>query len=175
MRKALIAVLALAAAGCATSPNVTQRDAIGNPRLERLTPAEWAEIFPEAPVRLSIVTIVALSRQGMPPDQIIPRYYQTGTRLKLSDVQLAELRKEGVDQRVLDYIASAELDAAKIGAITARADQEARERLSYDRWLYASWWGYPYGGSWGPGVYPYLGYAWNPSGSGWYGGIGIGF
>ena len=33
------------------------------------------------------------------------------------------------------------------------------------------WYG-PYGS---PGLYPYAGYSWYPGGSGWYGGIGIGF
>jgi uncharacterized protein (DUF433 family) len=176
MRNALIAFAVLAIAGCATSPGVGQRDAAGNPLLERLTPAEWAQIGPQAPVRLSVQTLIALSRQGVSPDEIIRRYYQTGTRLELTEAQLAALRKEGVDQRVLDYIASAEQDAARIDAITAQADQAAQARLAYDRALYAAWWGgYPYGGYWGPSVFPYAGYGWGRGGSGWYGGIGLDF
>jgi hypothetical protein len=173
MRNAVLAFAVLAIAGCATPPGVGQRDAAGNPVLERLTPAEWAQIGPQAPVRLSVPTLIALSRQGVPPDDIIRRYYQTGTRMKLTDAQLAALRKEGVDQRVLDYIASAEQDAARIDAITAQADQAAQARLAYDRALYAGWWsGWGY---WGPGAYPFAGYGWTRAGSGWYGGIGIGF
>jgi hypothetical protein len=172
MRSAAIVIVALAIAGCATPPGVGQRDASGSPVLERLTPAEWAQIGPQAPVRLSIPTLVAMSKQGALPDEIIKRYYQTGTRFKLTDGQLAALRTEGVDQRVLDYIASAEQDATRIDAITAQADQAAQARLAYERLLYASWWG---GWGWGPGVYPYAGYGWGPGGSGWYGGIGIGF
>jgi hypothetical protein len=176
MRNAVIAFALLAISGCATSPGVGQRDAAGNPLLARLTPAEWAQIGPEAPVRLSVATLVALSQQGVSPDQLIRRYYQTGTRLKLTEAQLAALRKEGVDQRVLDYIASAEQDAARTDAITAQADQAAQARLAYDRALYAAWWGgYPYTGYWGPGVYPYAGYGWGRGGSAWYGGIGLGF
>ena len=173
---AVLGFSVLAIAGCATTPGVGQRDAAGNPLLARLTPAEWAQIGPQAPVRLSVETLVALSRQGVDPDEIIRRYYQTGTRLKLSDAQLAGLRKEGVDQRVLDYIASAEQDAARIDAITAQADQAAQARLAYERALYASWWGgYPYAAYWRPGLYPYAGYGWDRGGSGWYGGIGLGF
>ena len=173
----IVLVLAVAAiAGCASQPGVGQRDAAGNPVLERLTPAEWSQIGPQAPVRLSVPTIVAMSQQGVPPDEIIRRYYQTGTRLKLSGAQLAGLRKDGVDQRVLDYIASAEQDAARIDAITAQADQAAQARLAYDRALYAGWWGgYGYWGPWGPGFFPSAGYGWGPRGSGWYGGIGVGF
>jgi hypothetical protein len=175
MRNAIIAFAFLAVAGCATPPGVGQRDAAGNPVLERLTPEQWAQIGPQAPVRLSIPTLVALSQQGVSPDEIIGRYYQTATRLKLTDQQLGVLRKEGVDQRVLDYIASAEQDAARIDATTAEADQAARERLVYDRALYAGWWGGCGWGCWRPGVFPYAGYGWGPAGSGWYGGIGLGF
>lgn len=177
MRNGVVIGLALLAiAGCATPPGVGQRDAAGNPVLERLTPAEWTQIGPQAPVRLSVPTLVALSQQGVSPNDIIRRYYQTGTRLKLNDAQLAALRKEGVDQRVLDYIASAEQDAARIDAITVQADQAAQARLAYDRTLYAGWWGaYPSLGYWGAGFFPYAGYGWGPRGSGWYGGIGVGF
>ena len=119
--------------------------------LARLTPAEWAQIV--APRR----RFAGASRHWSPcrsrvsPDQIIRRYYQTGTRLKLTEAQLAALREEGVDQRVLDYIASAEQDAARTDAITAQADQAAQARLAYDRAMYATWWGgYPdYAGYWG--------------------------
>jgi hypothetical protein len=117
---------------------VGQRDAAGNPLLARLTPAEWAQIGPRASVRLSVQALIALSQQGVGPDEIIRRYDQTGTRLKLTEAQLAALRKEGVDQRVLDYIASAEQDAVRIDAITAQADQAAQARLAYDRALYAA-------------------------------------
>jgi hypothetical protein len=176
MRNLIIGAALLAVAGCATQPGVGQRDAAGNPLLARLTPAEWVQIQPQAPVRLSVPTLVALSKQGVPPDEIIGRYYQTGTRMKLGDAELAALRKEGVDQRVLDYIASAEQDAARIDAITAQADQAAQARLAYERALYAAWWGPGWGwGHWGPGVFPYAGYAWGRGGSGWYGGVGIGF
>jgi len=174
--RAVIGLALLAIAGCATQPGVGQRDAAGNPVLERLTPAEWSQIGPQAPVRLSVPTIVAMSQQGVPPDEIIRRYYQTGTRLRLSGAQLAGLRMDGVDQRVLDYIASAEQDAARIDAITAQADQAAQARLAYDRALYAGWWGgYGYWGPWGPALFPSAGYGWGPRGSGWYGGIGVGF
>jgi hypothetical protein len=176
MRNAFIAVTVLVLAGCATPPGVGKRDTAGNPVVERLTPEQWTQITPQAPVRISVATLVALSRQGASPDAIINRYYQTGTRLTLTHDQLAGLRKEGVDQRVLDYIASAEQDAARIDAITAEADQAARERVAYERAVHAAWWGPGWGwGSWRPGVFPYAGYGWGPRGSGWYGGIGLGF
>jgi hypothetical protein len=126
-------------------------------------------------MRLTIPTIAQMARQGVPSEEIIGRYYQTGTRIQLTEAQQADLRRNGVGQRVIDYILSAEQDAKRIDAITAQADQDARTRMATE-FAYSDGWGSgwygPYGG---PRVYPYGGYAWYPRGSGWYGGIGIGF
>ena len=183
MRKTLIALLALAVAGCATSPSVSQRDAIGNPRLERLTPQELAKLGTAAPVKLSPEDLVRLTHRGASPDEIIDRFYQSGSRLKLGDGQIAELRRRGVDQRVVEYVVSHEREAEKIDAITAQADREAQAHARAERVYrhyryydpYVGWdpFSYPYYS--GPRVYPYLGYGWSRWGSGWYGGFSIGF
>lgn len=184
MRKTLVALLiAFAAAGCASSPSVSRRDAIGNPRLERLIPQELAKLGPAAPVKLSAADLVRLTQQGTSSDEIIDRFYQSGSRLKLDDAQIAELRRRGVDQRVVEYVVSHEREADKIDAITAQADREAQARARAERVYryyryydpYAGWdpFSYPYYS--GPRVYPYLGYGWSRWGSGWSGGIGIGF
>jgi hypothetical protein len=84
---------------------------------------------------------------------------------------------------VVEYVVNHEREAEKIDAITAQADREgearARAEWVYRRYLYydpyLGWdpfW-YPYYS--GPRIYPYLGYGWSRWGSGWYGGIGIGF
>jgi hypothetical protein len=175
MRMTAILLLALAAAGCATGPQVGQRNELGNPNLERMSAEQWYAVTPQAPVRLSRQTIVDLSARGEAPAAIIDRYYQTGSRLQASPAELADMRRQGVSQQVLDYIASNEQDARRVDAASAQADRDGRER---ERWLRTccSGWGGWYGpGWWRPGLYPYGGYAWFPGGSGWYGGVGIGF
>ena len=142
-----------------------------------MTPQQWARVVPQAPVRLTIPTIVRLAQEVVAAEEIIWRYYQTGTRLQLTDAQQAELRRAGVDRRVIDYILSAEQDAQRIDAITAQADQDARTRMAMvSACFYVCGWGpgwhTPY---WGPRFHPFGGYAWLPDGSVWYGGIGIGF
>ena len=177
--RALILAASLSlVAGCATD-NVGKRDAQGNPQLERLTAAELAHLKPVRPFPLLPDDLVRLTRQGLTPDEIIDRYYQSGSRLKLTDAERSQLRREGVSQRVLDYLVIHEQRAEKIDALTAEADRAAAERLEAMRayWYYGygydPWWGSPY--YWGPRVYPYLGYSFSNWGSGWYGGIGIGF
>jgi hypothetical protein len=181
MRTIPIVLLALAAAGCTTYPDfrpgVGQRDAAGNPILARMSSQQWSATEPQLPVRLTIPTIVQMARQGVPDEEIIRRYYQTGTQMPLTDAQQADLRRNGVDQRVIDYILSAAQDAKRIDAITAQADQDARTRMAMELAYYYDYgWGSGwYGPSGGPSLFPYGGYAWYPGGRGWYGGVGIGF
>jgi hypothetical protein len=179
MRTIPMVLLALAVTGCTTYPDyrpgVGQRDAEGNPLLARMSSQQWSATGPQLPVRLTMPTVVRMTQQGVPVEEIIRRYYQTGTRMQLTDAQQAELRRSGVDQRVIDYILSAEQDAKRIDAITAQADQDARTRMAMEFAYHYGWgsgWYGPYGG---PSIYPYGGYAWYPGGSGWYGGIGLGF
>ncbi len=171
--------LALTIAGCTTYPDyrpgVGKRDAERNPALARMTPQQWAEARPQLAVRLTIPTITRMAEQGVPGEEIIRRYYQTGTRIQLSDAQQAELRRGGVDQEVVDYILSAEQDARGIDAITAQADQDARTRAAMEFTYFYGWGPGWYGPCCGPRLYPFGGYAWYPRGSGWYGGIGVGF
>lgn len=175
IRALLIAVAIYTLAACAST--VGERDALGNPKLDRLSAEQVARLGPAHPRKLSVDDIVRLSREGVPPQQIIDRYYHSGTRLKLKDAQLTELRQRGVDQRVVDYIVQAEIQAETTDRITAQADREASERarreLERSYRYYDPWWEPYYG--WGPRVYPYFGYGWSRWGSGWYGGLGIGF
>jgi hypothetical protein len=168
-------VLALLCTSCAS--NVGQRDATGNPKLERIMPEEIASIEATRPAHMSADDLVLLSREGVAADQIIDRYRQSGARLRLNEGQITDLRRRGVDERVIQHIIEAERSAQKTDAITAQADREAQDRIRREQqarfYYYDPWGPYPY--YWGPRVYPYLGYGWHRWGSGWHGGFGIGF
>lgn len=172
MRSLFFAAALLATvAGCATPPGVGRRDAQGNPVLSRLPPEELARAARAAPVPLTRDAIVRMS-QYTPPELVIRQYVESGTRLPLTPEQGAEMRGQGVDPLVVDFILAAEVEAQRVDRITAQADRESAARAAWDRsWYHSGWYG-AYG--W-PRVYPYGGYAWYPRGSGWYGGVGIGF
>lgn len=173
-----LVVLAAAAllGACATAPQ--QRDALGNPRIERLDPQTLAELGPAGPARLSLDEVVSLSRSGIPPGEINDRLFQTASRFALSDSDRARLRAAGVAEEVIAFIDSHERDARRIDEATRQADRDAQARRDRDAALrlHASrdaYWGWP--GPWSPRVFPYAGYGWSRWGSGWYGGVGIGF
>jgi hypothetical protein len=121
-----------------------------------------------APVPLTRDAIVRMSAYT-PPDVLIREYIDSGARLQLTPEQAAEMRRQGVDPRVVDYIVGVESEAKRVDQITAQADRDAAARAAWDRaWYYGGWYGWPR-------VVPYGGYAWYPGGSGWYGGVGFGF
>jgi hypothetical protein len=176
---AFIATFAVLA-GCASA--IGQRDSVGNPRLERLSPAGAERIQSSPRVQFLAEDLARLSRDGLSADQIIDRYQHSGARLKLTPAQLADLRQRGVDQRVLDHIVQREREAEKVDALTREADRDAaardraeRARRYYDydyRYRDPSMEPYPY---WSPRLYPHVGYGWRRWGSGWHGGVTIGF
>ncbi len=175
MRIALLLLAAAALGGCAAP--AAQRDPTGNPRLERLSPDVLASLGPAAPARLSLEEVVGMSRAGTPPEAIIERLFQTGSRFNLSDADRASLRSRGVSEQVIAYIDSHEREAQRIDAATRQADAEAQARRQRDAFVRAPAYRDPYwwGPGWGPRVHPYAGYGWGPWGSGWRGGVGIGF
>lgn len=169
-------LLAAMVGACASAP--AERDALGNPRLARLDPQALAALGPAGPVRLTLEEIVALSRSGVPPGDINDRIFRTGTRFALTDADRDALRQRGVSEQVISFIDSHERDAQRIDAATRDADEAAAARRARDAFVrdYGSRgpvWGTP--GVWYPRVFPYAGYGWSRWGSGWYGGVGIGF
>jgi hypothetical protein len=175
MRHAALLLAAATLAGCAAP--AAQRDAVGNPRLERLSPDVLATLGPAEPARLSLEEVVGMSRAGTPPEAIIERLFQTGARFQLTDADRTSLRNRGVAEQVIGFIDSHEREAQRIDAATRQADAEAQARRSRDAIVRAPVYRDPYwwGPGWGPRVHPYAGYSWGPWGSGWRGGIGIGF
>jgi len=90
--------------------------------------------------------ILQMSREGVPPADIIQKMRDAGTVYRLSGSQLARLQSQGVPDEVLDYM---------------QATYLAQERARGAEYAYGPFlWGpYPYG-YWGPPGYwwPYWGY-----------------
>ena len=144
---AAVPVLALAA--CAMAP---ERDARGNPKIERLSEEALARL-PAPESKLSAEDLVRLTREGMPPEKIIEKFQATHSRLGMPRSEIMELGKQGVDRRVLDYATEAEERArqtdlaeafARRDAEQARLREEERRRElyhTYPAWPYPPYWG----------------------------------
>jgi len=136
----------LALAGCAAG---LERDARGNPKIERLSEDALARL-PAPEPKLTAEDLVRLSREGMPPEKIIERFRTTHSRLGIPRSEIMELGKRGVDRKVLDYLAETEERARQtdVAESLARRDAEQAQLEEQRRELY--WYApapfYPYGG-----------------------------
>ncbi len=139
------ALLLLTFAGCSATP---ERDARGNPKIERLSEDALARL-PAPEPKLTAEDIVRLSREGLAPEKIIERFQATHSRLGIPRSEIMELGKQGVDRKVLDTLAEAEERARQtdVADSLARRDAEqAREeerRRELDRYYpyYPPYWG----------------------------------
>lgn len=153
--------------GCAT--DMTQRDAIGNPQVARMSPEDLARSTPSPPAVPSKEDIVRMSRSGVPAAEIIERIKAGGGRYPLTPGDIDGLLARGVDQAVLDHLVAAE----RAAQLADRTDREARaeRKLAYEYGYRTPYRrdDYRYNHPWG--FSPYLGYGFGPHTSGWYGGI----
>ncbi|CAG0973087.1 hypothetical protein MTYP_01341 [Methylophilaceae bacterium] len=144
--------------GCATTQ-------VQEPDIQRISPEELEQIMPKPVPNLSLEEIVALSRSGTSPDEIIEKIKATESRYDLTPSQALELSKQGVNAKVLDYIHASREQALRDSLADEinkreRENEEEKKRLKRDyQWrsqqYYHPYFGYSYSPWWG--YHPYYG------------------
>ncbi len=164
----VLALSLLMLSGCASTGATKQ------PQVERITPEELAKVMPPAVATVSLEEIVADSKQGKKPDEIIEKIKTSNSRYELTPTQVLDLNKQGVDTKVLEYIEQSN-ELAKQNAIAdeinkrEKARFEAEKKLRRERDLarqqyYDPFWGPRFGAFYGS---PYYGRHWRGSRFGW--------
>jgi hypothetical protein len=154
MRLSFVAIMfaLIALAGCATTGT-------NQAQVERITPEELAKILPPPIATVSLEEIVADSKHGKTPDEIIEKIKASNSRYELTPSQTLDLSNQGVSTKVLDYIHQSN-ELAKQNAIADELNKRekekriAQERLQQERDYARDLYGYPYGFGIG---YPYYG------------------
>lgn len=154
--------------GCATQGQQASQ-------IDRISEAELARIMPKPVATLSLDDIVKLTKDGATADQVIEKIKVSGSSYDLTPSQSVTLSKQGVDNKVLDYIHVSREQAVKNSVAdeinkrekikrTELEKLKRQQRLFYDPFC----WHYPYG------FYPYGGYYGHRFGSryGWGAGFG---
>lgn len=135
--------------------------------IQRLTPEQVAALKPAPNPKVPLEEIVALSKSGVAAEAIIKRLQETATIHNLSAQNIIDLGREGVDRKVIEFLAEVQEKARQSALATQLADrdaQHAREleqeqqrrralQLQYENWN----WGFGFGG-WGP----HGGFGWSP-------------
>jgi hypothetical protein len=65
------------------------------------------------PPAVTVSEVVALSKEGMPPEQIIQKMQKSRTVYRLDAAQLARLREQGVADPVINYMQQTYLNAVR--------------------------------------------------------------
>lgn len=156
----LMMSVAIFMAGCAT--NQSERTS-NTPPIDRISEAELSRIMLKPSAALSLDEIVKMSKEGVPPEQIIEKIKTSDSYYDLTPSQTVQLNKQGVNTKVLDYIYESREAALKNNIAEEinkreRAKKNAERQLERERsyYPYYGWGGYPYWGSqfyWGPSIY----------------------
>ena len=153
-------------------------------KIERITPEDLAKLMPPPVATVTLDEIVADSKAGKTSDEIITKIKMSNSRYELTSAQVLDLNKQGVDIKVLDYIAQAN-ELAKQNVIADELNKREKEKraiqqeLKRERQFSRNQFYDPF---WGPGFGGFYGRPWiGPIGSGaryWRGnrfGWGLGF
>ena len=151
--KTLIAVsLALILlAGCASTGSQQSK-------VERITPEQLAKLLPPPVATVALSEIVADSKAGKTPEEIITKIITSNSRYELTPSQTLDLAKQGVDTKVLDYIHQSN-ELAKQNAIADELNKREKQRRAIEDTLrrernisqqyYDPFWGSHYGSYYG--------------------------
>jgi hypothetical protein len=164
MKYTFLCFIFLMMTGCASTGDNQQN------KISRITPEELAQLLPPASATVTLDEVVADSKQGKTPDEIIAKIKASNSRYDLSSSQVLDLNKKGVDVKVLDYIQQSN-ELAKQNAIADEMNRREKEkaglekqlqqeRLRQDRY---------YDPFWGSRSRFYYGYPIGPSGRYWRG------
>ena len=128
-------------------------------KIERITPEDLAKLMPPPVATVTLDEIVADSKAGKTSDEIITKIKMSNSRYELTSTQVLDLNKQGVDVKVLDYIAQAN-ELAKQNAIADELNKREKEKRAIQQELkrerqfsrnqfYDPFWGPGFGGFYG--------------------------
>jgi hypothetical protein len=118
-----VSLFALILQGCADAPP-------GPPKIERLSAEKLEASLPQPAAAMPLEQIVALARLGLSTEELIGRIKESGSRYRLSAIQIVELAGQGVPLAVLDHMVVSE--RTRIFDDMA-GEVERREKLCRDR------------------------------------------
>jgi hypothetical protein len=160
-KKLSILMLSLALIACASN---SQRSDVHSQKIDRISEEELSRIMVKPIAKLSLEDVVRLTNEGATPDQIIEKIRISNSSYDLTPSQVVELNKQGVDNKVLDYIhTSRELalrnnvaeeinqrEKVKRAELDKLKRQQWQQQRIYDSACSFGYYGHPYGyGSFG--------------------------
>lgn len=115
--------------GCASSGQSPSRGEV-----ERISPEELQKLVPPAVATVSLEELLADSKAGKTPEQLIEKIKTSNSRYDLTPAQSLELNKQGLDVKVLEYMHQVN-ELAKQNAIADEMNKRQQERALVEKKL----------------------------------------
>ena len=152
-KKLSILTLSFAMIACASN---SENSDVRSPKIDRISEEELAKIISKPVVVLSLADLVRFTKEGQTADEIIEKIHVSNSSYDLTPSQVVDLNKQGVDNKVLDYIHTSR-ELALRNNVADEINQREKikraefEKLKRQQWLQqrvydpACGYGYPYG------------------------------
>ena len=150
-----ILIFSLVLIACASN---SQRSDVRSQKIDRISEEELARIISKPVAVLSLADLVRLTKEGQTPDEIIEKIRISNSSYDLTPSQVVDLNKQGVDNKVLDYMYTSRELALKNNVANEINLREKTKRAELDKLKRQQWlqqqqrmydpacsYGYPYG------------------------------
>ncbi len=154
-KKVSILTLSLVLIACASN---SQRSDASSQRIDRISEEELARIISKPVAVLSLDDLVRLTNEHLTADEIIEKIRVSNSSYDLTPSQVVDLNKQGVDNKVLDYIHTSRELALRNNVADEINQREKIKRAELDKLKRQQWlqqqqrmydpvcsYGYPYG------------------------------
>lgn len=135
-KKFSILILSLLLIACASN---NQRSDVRSQKIDRISEEELSRIMVKPIATLSLDDLVRLTKEGATVDQIIEKIRISNSSYDLTPSQVVDLNKQGVDNKVLDYIHISRESALRNNVADEINQREKERRVELDKLKRQQW------------------------------------
>lgn len=149
IKSILVCLFSIALGACATAGSQVET----RPVIDRISEAELAKILSQPKATLSLDDLVKLTKEGANAEEVIEKIKNSHSFYDLMPSQIIELNKQGVDNKVLDYIYTSrelalrnniadEMNQCKKTALAELEKLKHQQNLLQNQYMYDPFCGY---------------------------------
>ena len=131
-----ILMLSFALIACASN---SERSDVRSQKIDRISEDELAKIISKPVAVLSLADLARLTKDGQTPEEIIEKIRISNSSYDLTPSQVVDLNKQGVDNKVLDYIHTSRELALRNNVANEMNQREKNKRAELNKLKRQQW------------------------------------
>ena len=131
-----ILMLSFALIACASN---SERSDVRSQKIDRISEDELAKIISKPVAVMSLADLVRLTKDGQTPEEIIEKIRISNSSYDLTPSQVVDLNKQGVDNKVLDYIHTSRELALRNNVANEMNQREKNKRAELNKLKRQQW------------------------------------